>query len=89
MKVIKVPVVDPAADRSTGYEIQTPWLRAEEAARYLGVSRAFFDSAAAASGLRHGWEGRCKVYHTDDLDRLCLGKVCDAGGDASGQSDTG
>lgn len=89
MKVIKVPVADPAADRSMEYEIQTPWLRADDAARYLGVSRAFFDLAAAASGLRHGWDGRCKVYHTQDLDRLCLGEVCNAGGDASGRGDSG
>lgn len=70
MRVVKIPE---KGGRGEVREILSPWLRAEDAARYLGVSRSFFDSAAAAANLPHGFEGRTKVYNTDELDKLCQG----------------
>lgn len=70
MKIIRSSS-DP--DRPVEYEVSTPWLRSDDAARYLGVSRRFFDRAVAAANISYGWSGRSRVYHTSELDKLCMG----------------
>lgn len=46
----------------------SPWLSAEDAAGYVGVSKRTIERAQARGRLRSAEVGRRRVYHRDDLD---------------------
>lgn len=55
--------------------VKSPWLRAEEAAAYCGLSRATFDRRAAAVELPHRGNTRTRVYNVSILDKWIEGQL--------------
>jgi len=58
-----------------GKTIETPWLRIEEAAAYVGLSRSEFDRRSKK--LPHSGSARCRIYNSRILDAWLNGMFPD------------
>lgn len=56
--------------------VETPWLRIDEAAAYVGLSRSAFDERSLR--VPHGGDDRLRLYHVSILDKWVQGDLPDA-----------
>jgi len=59
--------------RKKGVFIESPWMRPEEAADYVGLSRSEF--SIRAKDVPHGGGRRIKLYHEKVLDKWLNGEL--------------